>query len=108
MFSGLNEILLIAAIVLAVIFLPRINKPRMAAPARPRVPAVSGFALTGRQRLAILASIIWLAFWAVYYEPWGAEWKLFAYTSAPARYWSPGASGGPLRAVAAFRTINRL
>jgi len=82
MFSGLNEILLIATIVLAVIFLPRINKTRIAAPARIRRQAALGFMLSGRQRLAILASIIWLAFWAVCYEPWGAEWKLFAYIGA--------------------------
>ena len=82
MFSGLNEILLIAAIVLAVIFLPRIPKTRKAAPPRIRSQAATGLVLSGRQRFAILASIIWLAFWTVYYEPWGEEWKLFAYIGA--------------------------
>ena len=82
MFSGMNEILLIAAIVLALIFIPRMNVTRKAG--RPGVPsaAKSGFWLSGRQRLAILASIIWLAFWAVHYEPWQREWKLFVYIGA--------------------------
>jgi len=79
MFSGINEILLIAAIVLAFIFIPRMNATRKAG--RPEVPsaAQSGIALSGRQRLAILASIIWLTLWAVHYEPWQREWKLFVY-----------------------------
>jgi hypothetical protein len=82
MFSGINEILLIAAIVLALIFIPRLNATRTAG--RPGVSSIvkSGFALSGRQRLAIFASIIWLAFWAVYYEPWQREWKLFIYIGA--------------------------
>ena len=82
MFSGMNEILLIAAIVLALIFIPRLNASR-----KTRGPGVSsaakaGFELSGRQRLAILASIFWLAFWAVHYEPWHRQWKLFMYIGA--------------------------
>jgi len=82
MFSGFNEILLIAAIVLAIIFIPRMSAPR--AVGRPRVPSGKkpGFALSGRLRLAILASIIWVAFWAVYFEPWQFQWKLFVYIGA--------------------------
>ena len=82
MFSGMNEILLIAAIVLALIFIPRINATRKAG--HPGGPAVAParIALSGRQRLAILASILWLAFWAVHYEPWQREWKLFVYIGA--------------------------
>jgi len=94
MFSGANEILLIAAIVLAIIFLPRINKPANISPRQVRSQIAPAIALTSRQRLAILASLVWLAFWAVYYEPWGEEWKLFP-TSASARCCSPGDSGGP-------------
>ncbi len=82
MFSGMNEILLIAAIVLALIFIPRINTSRKTG--RPGVSPVtmSGFMLSGRQRLAILASIVWLTLWAVHYEPWQREWKLFVYIGA--------------------------
>ena len=79
MFSGINEILLVAAIVLAIILIPRITASRN--PGRPRVPSrvKSGFALSGRQRLAILVSFFWIVFWAVRYEPWQKEWKLFVY-----------------------------
>ncbi len=82
MFSGINEILLITAIVLALIFIPRMNATRKAG--RPGAPSVvtSGIALSGRQRLAILASIAWVAFWAVHFEPWQREWKLFVYIGA--------------------------
>jgi drug/metabolite transporter (DMT)-like permease len=82
MFSGMNEILLIAALVLALIFIPRLNATRKAG--RPGVSsaATSGIALSDRQRLAILASLIWLAFWAFHYEPWQREWKLFVYIGA--------------------------
>ena len=82
MFSGFNEILLIAAIVLALIFLPRINTSR--AVGRPGASSGlrSGFALSSRQRLAVLASFVWIAFWAVYCEPWQKEWKQFVYFGA--------------------------
>ncbi len=78
----MNEILLIAALVLALIFIPRINASRKSG--RPGVSfyAKSRFSLSGQQRLALLASIIWLVFWAVHYEPWQREWKLFVYIGA--------------------------
>lgn len=79
MFSGMNEILLIAAIVLALIFIPRINATRVAG--RPRVQSGerARFSPSGRQRLALLVSFFWVVFWAVYFEPWQKEWKLFIY-----------------------------
>jgi len=83
MFSGIHEILLVAAIILAVIFLPRINKSAGSRPAHVRSRPAAGMFLTGRHRLAILASFIWLAFWAVYYEPWGEEWKRFLHRRRP-------------------------
>ena len=79
MFSGINEILLVAAIVLAIIFIPRMTASRNAG--RPRVPSriKPGFTLSGRQRLTVLVSFFWMAFWAVYFEPWQKDWKLFIY-----------------------------
>jgi len=79
MFSGFNEILLVAAIVIAVIFIPRLTATRGAGSQR---TASSGLTLSGQQRLFILASIIWVTFWAVYCEPWRREWQLFAYIGA--------------------------
>ena len=78
MFSGCNEILLIVAIVLALIFIPRIKTSRTIRPEGSST-VKAGFALSGRQRLAILVSIVWITFWAVYYEPWHKEWKNFVY-----------------------------
>ena len=79
MFSGFNEILLVAAIVLALIFIPRLNATRAAGRQGAQSTPSARLALSGRQRLAILASILWLAFWAVYDEPWHREWQHFAY-----------------------------
>jgi hypothetical protein len=82
MFSGMNEMLLIAAIGLALIFLPRMNAARKAGRAGVASAAAPRIALSGRQRLAVFASILWLALWAVHYEPWQREWKLFVYIGA--------------------------
>jgi len=79
MFSGFNEILLVAAIVIAIIFIPRLIATRDAGSQR---AARSGLTLSGRQRLSILVSIIWVTFWAVYCEPWRSEWQFFAYIGA--------------------------
>ncbi len=79
MFSGINEILLVAAIVLAIIFIPRMTASRNTGRPRALTIVPPGFALSGRQKLAILVSFFWVAFWAVYYEPWQKEWKLFVY-----------------------------
>lgn len=79
MFSGFNEILLVAAIVIAILFIPRLTANRGGVRQR---AAKSGLTLSGRQRLSILVSIIWVTFWAVYCEPWHGEWQFFAYIGA--------------------------
>ena len=74
--SGLTEILLILLIVVVLFFLPRmVSRPasRMRqAPAQPLMKKISG-----RWRLAILASVIWLAAMALWLKPWTDNQTLF-------------------------------
>jgi hypothetical protein len=67
MISGIQEILVLVVIILGIIFLPRIlnrgqeKKPLSSKPA---------FELSGKIRIAIAGSIIWLAVIAAWMQPW--------------------------------------
>ncbi len=73
--SGLQEILLIALLVVIVLLLPRTLSPRRERPVR-RVP---GLPVSGRLRLALVASVLWPAMAAAYLRPWATGWSLFLY-----------------------------
>jgi hypothetical protein len=66
MFSGIQEILVLVAIILGILFLPRILNRNPEKKAAPR-PAV---VLSGKMRLAIAASILWPAATAAFIQPW--------------------------------------
>ena len=66
MFSGIQEILVLVAIILGILFLPRILNRNPGKNAAPR-PAV---VLSGKMRLAIAASILWPAAMAAFMQPW--------------------------------------
>jgi hypothetical protein len=74
--SGLTEILLILLIVVVLFFLPRMvsrpASPMRKVPAQPLLKKMSG-----RWRLAILASVIWLAAMALWLQPWRGNQTLF-------------------------------
>jgi hypothetical protein len=73
--SGLQEILLIVGIVLAIVFIPRMTNRRSAeTPPERRAPALSG-----RMRLAIVASLVYAAAVAAYLQPWKKETMFFVY-----------------------------
>ena len=74
--SGLTEILLILLIVVVLFFLPRMVS-RPASPVRkvPSQPLMKK--MSGRWRLAILASVIWLAAMALWLRPWTGNQTLF-------------------------------
>lgn len=68
MFSGTQEILLIALIVVGIFLVPRMLKPRPAPQTVVlRRPAIK-FSWT--LRLAVVLSILWPAAWALYFKPW--------------------------------------
>lgn len=74
--SGLMEILIIVAIILGIILLPRMmRKP----PESETENQNRTFKLNGWQRTAILSSFLWLAFFALYLKPWINGWHIFFY-----------------------------
>jgi hypothetical protein len=76
--SGIQEILLIVLLILALLILPRIlssrRKPVASKPTRAdRLP------LSGKFRLAILISFLWLFALSAVYVPWRGQWPAFLY-----------------------------
>ena len=70
----MSEILVIVAIGLAIFMLPRLlGKPDAQNAASPR----KMLDISGWLRLAILASMLWPAGWALYLKPWNGHWLLF-------------------------------
>lgn len=71
--SGFQEIAVIVLIALAVLVLPRMTAKRSdIRPAAPPLPRISA-RFSGRMRLAVAASAVWLLGWAVYLEPWSGD-----------------------------------
>ena len=74
--SGLTEILLIIAIILGILVLPkRLRRPQEVY--RRRLDQL--LELTGWHRVAIVASILWPALLALYLEPWNTGWLMFLF-----------------------------
>ena len=82
MFSGIQEILLILLIVLAIVFLPRMTGRRQTPVAKGHGRRRPYLRLSGPLRLAILGSIAWLFMAAVYFEPWHRDLPPFLYAGA--------------------------
>ena len=81
--SGLSEILLILIIVIVLFFLPRMVS-RSAPPVRRPVRQPLMTKITGRWRLAILVSLVWLAATALWFKPWaGATTPFVVIGAAP-------------------------
>jgi hypothetical protein len=75
MFTGVQEILILVAIIVGILFLPRIlNRGQESG----QVESES-FVLSGKMRLAIAASILWPAVIAVLMEPWKKDLFPFLY-----------------------------
>ena len=71
---GFQEILIVVAIVLGVIFIPRMmlrNQPQRSAAHKIR--------LSGKTRIAVAASFLYLALATAYFQPWRKEPLLFFY-----------------------------
>ncbi len=76
MFSGIQEILLIALIILGIFLVPRIMKPNP--PPAPRTIHRPRFlTLSWASRLAIVLSVLWPATWALYLKPWQQDRYVF-------------------------------
>ena len=72
--SGFHEILLVAAILLGILFLPRMM-PRKGAQTSPRLVMV----ISRNLRIAMAASVIYPAVAAAFLQPWRKDLILFLY-----------------------------
>lgn len=77
MFSGIQEILLIVLILLGIFLVPRMMKPQQAPRRMAERPPVPPFSWT--LRLAIVLSLLWPVFWALYLKPWQQDITAFAF-----------------------------
>lgn len=71
--SGLQEILVIVLIIAFILFLPRLTGR-----SNEKTSKKSLQTLSGKSRLAITISVIWLLLWTTYFKPWTGE--LLAFT----------------------------
>jgi hypothetical protein len=72
--SGLTELLLIFAIILGILLVPkRLRRPKEGDIRQPH----PWLGLTGWHRVAIVASILWPGLLAFYLEPWNTGWLVF-------------------------------
>jgi hypothetical protein len=67
--SSLQEILVIVLLFVLIIFLPR----RLGRGGNGKKPGKSLSALSGRARLGVIVSAVWLLAWMVYLRPWSGE-----------------------------------
>jgi hypothetical protein len=81
MFSGIQEILVLVIIILAIFFIPRL----LAKGTTPKASETRSVKiipkLSGRMRLAILASILWILLTTMYFQPWRKDFVVFLYSS---------------------------
>jgi len=71
---GLQEILIITAIILALLFIPRMTAKR-----QPEPPPAAKFRLSGKMRMAVAASAVYTAVTAGYFRPWQKDPVMFLY-----------------------------
>ena len=76
MFSGIQEILVLVIIILGILLLPRILNR---GPESSTGAAKPVFAITGRMRLAIAASVLWPVLIAAVMQPWKQDLFPFLY-----------------------------
>lgn len=76
----MQEILVVAAIAVAIFFLPRLMGRKSAPESQPRTRSVAA-SLTGQMRLAILVTVLWIMASAAFLKPWAGDTFLFFLTS---------------------------
>ncbi len=77
MLSGIHEILVLVVIILAIFFIPRLLAKGDQSNASRPMPIKSMLVLSGRLRLAIFVSILWIFLTAIYFQPWQRDLILF-------------------------------
>lgn len=79
MLSGIQEILVILVILLAILFIPRMMSPQRRPVQKPFRPMQKIKNLGVRWRLAIVVSLLWLLGSAVYFRPWQGASETYVY-----------------------------
>jgi len=79
MFAGIQEILVLVVIILAIFFLPRILSKQEKKKSSKHLITRNISLISGRMRLAITSSLIWPLFVAGYLEPWKKDVLPFLY-----------------------------
>lgn len=75
MSSGFNEIVIVALIAFAIFFIPRLKGKRQEIRFVKSTP--KSLVVSGRLRLAIFVSILWIAGAALFFQPWKDNLSLF-------------------------------
>jgi len=76
----MQEILVVAAIALAIFFLPRLMGKHSAPEPQTRDRGMAA-SLTGRMRLAVLITVLWITAGAAFLKPWAGDTLLFFLTA---------------------------
>ena len=66
--SGLQEILIIVVLIMFILFLPRLTGR-----GNEKTSSKALQMLSGKLRMAIIASLIWLMLWTTYFKPWNGD-----------------------------------
>ena len=77
MVSGLQEVLLIVAILLAILFVPRMLSPKRRSTPKPVFQMHRLLTLSVRWRLALAVTLLWMLGTAFYFKPWREEAERF-------------------------------
>jgi hypothetical protein len=77
--SGIQEIILILLIILGLFFIPRMMRKNEEVGAYQKQAPDKGFRFSGRMRLAIVGSALWVAVSVAVFQPWQKDWMLFMY-----------------------------
>jgi hypothetical protein len=77
MFSGINELLVLVIIILAIFFIPRLLTQGDRNKSSRPMPIKSIPILSGRLRLAIFVSILWIFLTTIYFQPWRRDFVVF-------------------------------
>ncbi len=75
MIAGIQELLLLLVIVLAIVLLPRITTRERRSAAGPSILRPGILNLKGKIRLAIVMSILWPVITAIHMVPWATSWR---------------------------------
>ena len=77
--SGIQEVLVVIVIFLAILLLPRITTRQPGAAVPQPLLRHPNLSLSGRMRLAIAASLFWPTLTAAFIQPWQGKWLTYIY-----------------------------